>query len=88
MGTWFWWGKFGINLEHVHIKSTNTYIPRPRDMLAYLHKGEAVVPAKYNPANTTTTVIKEIHIHGNNADEIWTKFERELHRKGVVFGNA
>ena len=78
---------FGINLEHVQPLATGTnYIPR--DMLAYLHKGEAVVPAKYNPANTTTTVIKEIHIHGNNTDEIWTKFERELHRKGVVFGNA
>ncbi len=76
--------KFGIDLPHVPALATGTnYVPR--DMLAYLHKGEAVVPAKYNPQNTPTTVIKEIHIHGNNAVEIWTKFERELHRKGVVF---
>ena len=75
---------FGINLEHVPALATGTnYIPR--DMLAYLHKGEAVVPAKYNPQNTPTTVIKEIHIHGNNADEIWSKFERNLHKLGVVF---
>jgi len=76
--------KFGIDLPHVPALATGTnYIPR--DMLAYLHKGEAVVPAKYNPANTTTTVIKEIHIHGNNPDEIWSKFERNLHKLGVVF---
>lgn len=75
---------FGINLEHVPALATGTnYIPQ--DMLAYLHKGEAVVPAKYNPQNTPTTVIKEIHIHGNNADEIWSKFERNLHKLGVVF---
>ena len=76
--------KFGIDLPHVPMLATGTnYIPR--DMLAYLHKGEAVVPAKYNPQNTPTTVIKEIHIHGNNADEIWSKFERNLHKLGVVF---
>jgi len=76
--------KFGIDLPHVPMLATGTnYVPK--DMLAYLHKGEAVVPAKYNPANTTTTVIKEIHVHGNNADEIWSKFERKLYRHGVVF---
>jgi phage-related minor tail protein len=76
--------KFGIDLPHIPALATGTnYVPR--DMLAYLHKGEAVVPAKYNPQNTPTTVIKEIHIHGNNADEIWSKFERNLHKLGVVF---
>lgn len=76
--------KFGIDLPHIPALATGTnYVPR--DMLAYLHKGEAVVPAKYNPQNTPTTVIKEINIYGNNADEIWEKFERNLHKLGVVF---
>lgn len=78
--------KFGINIPHVPQLATGiNYVPR--DMLAYLHKGEAVIPAKYNPYNfqsTATTVIHEIHIHGNNPEEIWQKFERKLHKLGVV----
>lgn len=78
--------KFGINIPHIPQLATGiNYVPR--DMLAYLHKGEAVIPAKYNPYNfqsTATTVIHEIHIHGNNPEEIWQKFERKLHKLGVV----
>ena len=74
---------FGINLPHVPALATGTnYVPR--DMLAYLHKGEAVVPAEYNQAGPTIGNIN-INITGNNPDEIWSKFERNLHKLGVVF---
>jgi phage-related minor tail protein len=75
--------KFGIDLPHVPALATGTnYVPR--DMLAYLHKGEAVVPAEYNQAGPTIGNIN-INITGNNPDEIWSKFERNLHKLGVVF---
>jgi hypothetical protein len=41
--------KFGINIPLIPKLATGTnYVPQ--DMLAFLHKGEAVVPKKYNPA--------------------------------------
>ena len=72
---------FGINLSHVAMLATGTnYVPK--DMLAYLHKGEAVIPKEYNQPGPS---IGQINIYGNNADEIWSKFERNLHKLGVVF---
>jgi hypothetical protein len=54
----------------------------PEDMLAIIHKGEAVVPAPYNKGTSGTT-IGDIYVTGSNADEIWEKLKRELTSKGV-----
>lgn len=41
--------KFGFNIAEIPLLRTGTnYVPQ--DMLAYLHRGEAVVPREYNPA--------------------------------------
>ena len=73
--------RFGINLPHVPALAKGTNFV-PADMLAYLHKGEAVIPKEYNQPGPS---IGQINIYGNNADEIWYKFERELQRRGVKF---
>jgi hypothetical protein len=39
----------GINLPTIPALATGTNFV-PRDMLAYLHEGEAVVPKEFNPA--------------------------------------
>jgi hypothetical protein len=46
-------GKLSVNSVSSYAVGTN-YVPN--DGLAYLHKGEAVVPAKYNAGNATQTV--------------------------------
>lgn len=72
---------FGINLPHVPYLAQGGIVTRPTLAMIGEAGPEAVVPLKKGWGTT----INEINIYGNNADEIWSKFERELHRKGVVF---
>lgn len=73
--------KFGINLPHVPYLAEGGIVTRPTLAMIGEAGPEAVVPLKKGWGTT----INEINIYGNNADEIWSKFERELHRLGVVF---
>ena len=49
----------------------------PNDGLAFIHKGEMIVPAKYNPYNSESIVSKEKILSGNNyyinIDKVETK---------------
>lgn len=72
---------FGINLPHVPYLAEGGIVTRPTLAMIGEAGPEAVVPLKKGWGTT----INEINIYGNNADEIWSKFERELHRLGVVF---
>lgn len=73
--------KFGIDLPHVPYLAEGGIVTRPTLAMIGEAGPEAVVPLKKGWGTT----INEINIYGNNADEIWSKFERELHRRGVVF---
>lgn len=73
---------FGIELPSVPYLASGGIVTRPTLAMIGEAGPEAVVPL--NKVGTGI-VIKQINIYGNNADEIWAKFERELHRVGVVF---
>lgn len=73
--------KYGINLPHVPYLAEGGIVTRPTLAMIGEAGPEAVVPLKKGWGTT----INEINIYGNNADEIWEKFERNLHKLGVVF---
>ncbi|MFZ5645818.1 MAG: phage tail tape measure protein [Bacillota bacterium] len=71
--------KFGINLPHVPMLAEGGIVTRPTLAMIGEAGPEAVVPLSKMPG----TVIEQINIYGNDADEIWDKFERKLHTHGV-----
>jgi uncharacterized protein YoxC len=73
--------KFGIDLPHVPYLAKGGIVTRPTLAMIGEAGPEAVVPLNQSMA----PVIHEINIYGNNADEVWEKFERELRRRGVRF---
>lgn len=62
-----------------YAKGTN-YVPQ--DGLAYLHKGEAVIPAKYNNGGTTVNHTGTIRVEGvNNKGELVAVVEQAITNK-------
>jgi len=67
-----------------YAKGTN-YVPA--NGAAYLHKGEAVVPAKYNKGGSTVNHTGTITVRGvNNRDELVAVIERNI-TNSIVSGN-
>jgi TP901 family phage tail tape measure protein len=80
-------GQSGGGLSGVARLATGTNFV-PQDMLAFLHKGEAVVPAKYNPAtggvgSSNAPIILQVFLDGELIAE---KQDHQLGRKLVPLG--
>jgi phage-related minor tail protein len=69
---------FGINIPNVRYLATGGIVTRPTLAMIGEAGPEAVIPL-----NQMGPSIGTINIYGSNASEIWSKFERELNRRGV-----
>ena len=82
-----------ISLPRVPLLETGTnYVPQ--NMLAYLHKGEAVVPEKYNPSaigqdqKINGPLIGTVSITTDNPDRAIRSFERMQRNLAIEWGLA
>jgi tape measure domain-containing protein len=72
---------FGINIPEIPKLEVGTnYVPK--DMMAYLHEGEAVVPKKYNPAASGDGFV------GNLAREMKNAFLEAMLQKEIAAGGS
>jgi phage-related minor tail protein len=69
---------FGIDIANVPYLATGGIVTRPTLAMIGEAGPEAVIPL-----NQMGPSIGTINIYGSNASEIWSKFERELNRRGV-----
>lgn len=76
---------FGINIPNVPMLAKGGIVTRPTLAVVGEKGPEAVIPLRGNNAPGSVT-IHNINIHGNNSEEIWNKFRRELARAGVRIG--
>ena len=75
-------GQYGLELPK--FATGTNYVPQ--DMAAIIHKGEAIIPAAYNPANgggTSADVVRAIERLQTQLDEL-----RGLQEKGNEFSAA
>jgi trehalose/maltose hydrolase-like predicted phosphorylase len=61
----------------------------PNNQLAYLHRGEMVVPAKpaeqFRQGGGGDTYIKEVHVHGvQNTSQLWQELQKYAKRNGTL----
>ncbi len=82
-----------ISLPRVPLLQTGTnYVPR--DMLAFLHKGEAVTPKQYNPAaggigeKYSGPMIGEVHITTDDPNKAIRLVERYQRKLAIEWGLA